>query len=142
MYLQASQESVAETIKRLPEDGFIMLNLFRLRDLPDYSRHPELEPDTPVSCLELFFRYMANMDQYLAKIGAKRIFLAKGAPCLVGPPGERWDVVQMVQYSSRGAFIDLSSDPDVVAEVPLREVMIEDSRVMPMVEQPLDVGVR
>ena len=142
MYLKATQESLEATINRLPEDGFIMLNLFRLLDAPDYSKHPELEPDTPATCRELFFNYIASMDKLLVRFGIERIFLADGGPCLVGPPDERWDVVQMVRYPSRQTFIDFSSDPDLRAHVPLREVSVEESRVMPMSEQPLDAVAR
>ncbi len=139
MYLQPTQESVLSTIQRLPDEGgFVMLNLFRLRDEPDYSKFPDLEPDTPMGSRELFHRYIAEMDPFLDRYGIKRIFLADGAGMLIGPADERWDVVQMVRYPSKHAFIALSSDPEVDAHVPLREMAVDDSRIMPMFEQDLD----
>ncbi len=140
MHLEPTQESVQQVFAYLPEGPFVMLNLFRLRDLPDYSAHPELKPATPSSCRELLYRYIANMDRYLAKVGAERIFLADGGPAMVGPPGERWDVVQKVRYPSRQALIDLAMNEEVQAEVPLRAVMLEDSRVMPMLERSLELA--
>lgn len=140
MYLEPTQESVQQVLARLPEGPFVMLNLFRLRAAPDYSVYPELEPDSPLSCRELMYRYIANMDPYLEKVGAKRVFLAEGGSFLIGPSDGRWDVVQKVYYPSRQAFIDLSSSGDVKTEVPLRAVMLEDSCIMPMIEQSLDVG--
>lgn len=139
MYLEPTQESIQQVLGRLPEGGFVMLNLFRLRDEPDYSAYPELKPATPLGCRELLYRYIANMDGYLAQVGAQRVFLADGGPFLVGPAGDRWDVVQQVRYPSRQAFIALSTNAEVQADVPLRAVMVEDSRVMPMIEQSLDV---
>jgi len=135
-YLQPTDESMRGVVDFLPDGPFVMLNLFRLREAPDYSKHPDLEPETPTSCRELFYRYIANMDEHLEGVGAKRIFLAEGGPLLIGPDGEKWDVIQTVQYPSKQAFVDLGGN--VKDEVPLREVMLVDSRIVPTLEQSLD----
>jgi hypothetical protein len=49
-------------------------------------------------------------------------------------------VVKQVHDPSRQAFIDLGTNEEVRAEVPLRAVMLEDSRVMPMMEQSLELA--
>jgi hypothetical protein len=107
VFILPTQEAVQEMMGRLPEEPFVMLNLYRLRDVADYSAHPELAPETPVSGRELFDRYAAGMDRHLAEVGAKRVFLADGGSCLIGPSGERWDVVQLVRYPSLQAFMAL-----------------------------------
>lgn len=136
MYLQPTDQSVRETVQRLPEEGgFVMLNLFRLRETPDFSEHPELDDGSGASARQLLDRYIAEMDTFLNRYGIARIYLASGAACLIGPPGERWDVVQLVRYPSREAFISLSSDPELKSHVPLRAVSVEDSRVLPTFER-------
>jgi hypothetical protein len=77
------------------------------------------------------------MDRHLADVGAKRVFLADGGPCLIGPSAERWDVVQLVRYPSLDAFMALSSKSEIQAGLPHRFAMLEDSRVIPLVERSL-----
>jgi len=137
MFILPTPEALQEMMGRLPEGPFVMLNLYRLRDTADYSAHPELAPATPVSGRELFERYAAGMERHLAEVGAKRVFLAVGGSCLIGPPGDRWDVVQLVRYPSLQAFMALSANEEMQAELPHRFAMLEDSRVIPMVERSL-----
>ncbi len=135
MFILPTPEAVQEMMGRLPEEPFVMLNLYRLRDVADYSAHPELAPATPVSGRELFERYAAGMERHLAAVGAKRVFLADGGPCLIGPSAERWDVVQVVHYPSPQAFLALSASPEIQTDLPHRFAMLEDSRVIPMAER-------
>lgn len=137
MFILPTPEAFQEMMARLPEGPFVMLNLYRLRDVADYSAHPELAPATPVSGRELFERYAAGMERLLAEVGAKRVFLADGGSCLIGPSGERWDVVQVVHYPSPQAFLALSSNQEMQADLPHRFAMLEDSRVIPMAERSL-----
>ncbi len=136
MYLQPTQDSINATIQRLPkEGGFVMLNLFRLRDKPDYSQFPQLKPNKETSSRALFLQYIAEMDTFLDRYGIRRIFLGSGGSLLIGPEAEHWDIVQLVRYPSMEAFVGLSSDKDVEAHVPLRGVSVEDSRIMAMLEE-------
>lgn len=136
-YFLPTGDSFTAALEYMGDGSFVMLNLFRLRDVPDFSKHPEMEPDTPMSSRELFYRYIAENDLLLDRVGAKRVFLADSGPLLIGPDGERWDVVQIVEYPSKQSFLDLAAlvRPDVLR----REVMLVDSRIMPMHAQPLDV---
>ena len=140
MFILPTQEAVQEMMDRLPEGPFVMLNLFRLRDVADYSAHPEFAPATPVTGRELFDRYAVDMDVHLAEVGAERVFLADGGSCLIGPPEERWDVVQVVRFPSLQAFMALASNDKTQAGLPHRYAMLQDSRVIPMIER--EVGAR
>jgi hypothetical protein len=137
MFILPTPEAAQDMMRRLPDGPFVMLNLYRLREIADYSANPELAPATSVSGRELFDRYAATMDRHLADVGAQRVFLADGGPCLIGPPGERWDVVQLVRYPSLEAFVALGSNGEVQAGFPHRFAMLEDSRVIPLLERPL-----
>lgn len=135
-YFLPTNESFGSTMEFLGDGPFVMLNLFRLKDVPDFSAHPEMRPATPMTSRDLFYRYIVHMDSLLDKVGAKRIFLADSGPLLIGPSGEHWDVVQMVQYPSKQSFSDLAVL--VLPEILDREVMLADSRIMPIREKPLD----
>ena len=134
MYIIPTQDAIQGMMQRIT-GPFVMLNLYRLREVADYSAHPEHAPEQPVSGRELFERFATAMDKNLAAVGAKRFFLADGGACLIGPSDERWDIVQMIQYPSLEAFISLSSNEEMLADMPHRFAMLEDSRVMPMFER-------
>ncbi len=136
-FIVPTPEAIGEMLNRLPDAPFVMLDLFRIREVPDYSAHPELAPAIPVSGRELFERYAADMERHLAEIGAARVFLADGGPCLIGPSNERWDAVQMVRFPSPRAFLALATNQEVIDGLPHRFAILEDSRVFPMAERPL-----
>ncbi len=136
-YFEPTEQSLTDTVEFLGDGPFVMLNLFRLRDEPDFTNHPELRPDGPTSSRDLFYEYIAHMDSYLEQVGARRVLLADGGPLLIGPTGERWDVVQMVEYPNAQSFLELGLL--VMGDtMRTREVMLLDSRIMPMHQQPLD----
>ena len=135
-FLLPTDNSISEVMEFLDGRPFVMLNRFRLREVADFSNHPEMVPATPTSTNDLFYQYIVKMDVYLEQVGAERIWLADGGPMLIGPRGERWDVVQMVRYPNAEALLRLGAL--VEAEVPVREVMLEDSRIMPMIDKPID----
>ena len=139
-YLEPNDAAVGAVVDSLGDGPFVMLNLFRLREVPDFATYPELKPSTPMNSRDLFYRYIAHMDGFLKQVGAKRVLLAEGGPMLIGPSGEHWDVVQMVEYPSKQSFIELGRL--VRDEVPQRAVMLSDSRIMPMHDVPLDAVER
>ncbi len=104
-YILPTAEAVGEMLARLPPIPFVVPDLFRIRDVPDYSAHPELEPAILLSGREIFEHYAADMERHMAAIGAERVFLANGGSCLIGPPAERWDVVQLVRFPPPQAFL-------------------------------------
>jgi hypothetical protein len=66
-----------------------------------------------------------------------RGLVAEGGSAFIGPSAERWDVVQLVWYPSPQAFMALASNDEVQAGLPHRFAMLEDSRVIPMIERSL-----
>jgi hypothetical protein len=117
---------------RAGDGAFVMLNLYRLREFPDYSASPELEPDTPISGAEAFEQLAATLDAELAQVGAEVIFRGEGTVPFVGPACERWDIVQLVRYPSYDAFIEFASLGTVINSIPFRLAVLEDSRVVPL----------
>lgn len=56
-----------------------MLNLLHFRDKADYSGHPELAPDEPISGREAYRRYVRHTLPFLTAEGGDLQFLAMGA---------------------------------------------------------------
>ncbi|AGC60679.1 MULTISPECIES: hypothetical protein [Mycobacterium ulcerans group] len=137
MHIVPTPQAAEAMLTAMPPGPFVMLNLYRIREVADYSANPELAPPAPISGRELFERYAAGMESVLAKVGAERVFVADAGGCFIGPPEERWDVIQFVRYPSLEAFIAVMSSEQVQADLPHRFAMLEDSRVIPMAERPL-----
>jgi hypothetical protein len=111
-----------------------MLNLLRLRATADYSATPELAPPSPISGAEAYGRYIEHTLPHLRESGGEILFLGSGADYLIGPPDERWDVVMLVRHRSRETFLAFASNETYLGGMGHRLAAIEDSRLLPVIE--------
>ena len=114
-----------------------MLNLLRLRAVADYSAHPELAPPAPISGAQAFDRYIRHTLPFLRASGGDLVFLGKGGAFLIGPEDERWDLVMLVRQNSVHSFLAFASHTEYLAGLGHRTAAIEDSRLLPVMEQAL-----
>ncbi len=59
---------------------------------------------------ELYARYVKETGRFLEGVGGKSIYLGKAGELLNG--SETWDVVMLVRYPSRKAFLKMANDPE------------------------------
>ncbi len=136
-YLQPTEAAGRALFRRAIEGEVIMLNLLRFREVADYSAHPRLKPDTPISGAEAFDRYIAHTMPYLKASGGQLMLMADGAAFLIGPEDERWDRAMLVRQSSVSSFMAFASNAAYLAGLGHREAAIEDSRLLPLVQVPV-----
>src|SRR3954470_3712593 len=102
-----------------PGGPVVMLNLLRFR--PDGGRE----------------KYQEYVDQVTAKVGAKYgvtiDYLGEGGRALEAEEGQAWDVVLLVRYPSRQAFVDMIRDPEYRAVAHLRGEALDDAVLQPTV---------
>jgi hypothetical protein len=115
--------------------SLVMLNLLRFRGVADYSADPHLAPATPISGAAAFDRYITNTLPYLRESGGALLFLGEGGQFLIGPAEERWDRVLLVRQSSVQSFMAFANLAGYLAGLGHRTAALEDSRVLPLVEQ-------
>jgi hypothetical protein len=139
-YLQPTEAAGRALFRRAIEGEVIMLNLLRFREVADYSAHPRLKPDTPISGAEAFDRYIAHTMPYLKASGGQLMLMADGAAFLIGPEDERWDRAMLVRQSSVSSFMAFASNAAYLAGLGHREAAIEDSRLLPLVPSSEAVG--
>ena len=111
-----------------------MLNLLRFREEADYSAHPELAPDEPITGREAYRRYVDHTLPFLTGEGGELQFLGKGGFYLIGPLDERWDVVMLIRHASLEAFMAMADNDDYLAGIGHRAAALADSRLLPIVE--------
>lgn len=63
------------------------------------------------------------------------IFLGKGAHFLIGPANERWDAVMLVRQRSVDDFMAFAANPEYMHGIGHRVAALEDSRLLPLVEE-------
>jgi uncharacterized protein (DUF1330 family) len=113
-----------------------MLNLLRFRAVADYAANPGLAPPAPISGRAAYGKYMAHTLPYLEASGGKVLFYGHGERFLIGPADERWDAAMLVSQASAAAFLAFASNREYLAGVGHRTAALEDSRLLPLSEEP------
>jgi uncharacterized protein (DUF1330 family) len=90
-----SNEDQFEAMAKNPDEGpFVMLNLLKFKK--EGGR-------------EAYFRYIKGSGPFVEGVGAKVLYFGKAQELLNGT--ETWDIVLLVQYPSRQAFLKMINDP-------------------------------
>jgi hypothetical protein len=134
-YLEPTQESGREFFTRGISGSVVMLNLMRFRSVADYSANPSLAPTSPISGEAAYRLYMEHTLPFLEASGGEVLFYGKGGPFLVGPNNERWDAAMLVRQSSVASFLAFASNQDYLSGIGHRLAALEDSRLLPLVQE-------
>ena len=136
-YLDVSPEAGAALFARNISGAVTMLNLLRFREVADYSAHPALMPDEPISGAAAYQKYIDHTLPFLKESGGELVFLGKGGQYLIGPQEEQWDLVMLVRQNSLADFMAFSSNEEYLAGIGHRTAALEDSRLLPIVESKM-----
>lgn len=107
------------------------------RDCADYTDSPEAAPPNPITGKDAYDRYINHTMPFLTATGGSISFLGVGGHHLVGPPGERWDLVMAVRQASVNDFLAFATNDAYLAGVFHRTAALEDSRLLPLVDAHL-----
>lgn len=132
-HLEPTQDAGRAFLQRGITGEVVMLNLLRFRAVADYSAHPALAPETPISGAEAFDRYMAHTLPFLEQSGGALLFFGAGDRFLIGPAEERWDRAMLVRQSSVQSFMAFAGNAAYLAGIGHRTAALEDSRLLPLV---------
>jgi uncharacterized protein (DUF1330 family) len=85
---------------------------------------------------ERYAEYSAAVAPLLERIGGRIVYAGAGSGALIGP--SKWDLVAVVEYPTRRAFIEMTSSPEYVAIAHLRTESLERAELHPLdrVEAP------
>jgi len=115
---QPNAEGLAAFARRAGEsDGgpVVMLNLLALK--PDGGRAS-------------YEQYGAAVAPLLERVGGRILYAAQAAPALLG--ADRWDLVALVEYPSRQAFLDMVGSPEYQAIAHLRTEALSAGELHPL----------
>jgi uncharacterized protein (DUF1330 family) len=110
-----NQAGLADLAARAAEGPVTMLNLLAFR--PDGGR-------------ERYLEYGAAVLPLLERAGARVVFQGDPAPVAIGTEG--WDLVLLVEYPTRGAFLDMVGSPEYQAIAHLRTEALAQGELHPL----------
>jgi uncharacterized protein (DUF1330 family) len=102
-----------------------MLNLLRFKAHAD-----GIDAGDAVSGAEAYGRYAAAVLPFLERSGGRIVLVIEPQECVIGPHEGEWDLVVVVEYPSRRAFLAMTSDPEYLAIHGHRSAALADSRLI------------
>lgn len=105
-----------------PDDGpVVMLNLLKFK---------QRSTDGAASGGQAYKKYGDAAVEMIERRGGKVIWTGRAEQVLIGDPTQDWDVVLLVQYPSRKAFIEMVSTPEYEEAHEHREAGLERTIVI------------
>ena len=131
MHIDPTSEQLADFATSIGDpQPLYMLNLLRFKDRAD-------GPDD-VSGFELYGRYAAATAKHLERVGGELMWAGACDTALIGPGEREWDLVAVVRYPSRAAFLEMVSDAEYLETSQMRSASLADSRLIPCANLPLN----
>ena len=103
----------------------VMINLLRFKDRAD-----GIDADDGISGADAYGRYAAAVGEHLDRVGARVLLALQTRESVIGPDDPEWDMVLAVQYPSRQAFLEMTSDPSYLQIHGHRAAALADSRLI------------
>jgi uncharacterized protein (DUF1330 family) len=106
--IKTNQDQFRELAANTNERPFVMLNLRKFKN--EGGR-------------EAYYQYIKESGPFVENVGAKVLYFGKAKELLNGT--ETWDIVMLVQYPSRKAFLKMANNPDYLRVHNFREKALE-----------------
>ena len=113
-YPSAPTESQLAMLLSLPEEAPVAaLNLFQFNENAQYqSGDPEFDtPAANVTGQEAYTRYSATAGKFITDMGGRVVFSTPVDQVMIGPADPQWDLVAVMYFPTRKAFMEMLSDP-------------------------------
>ena len=92
-----------------PEDGpFVMVNLLKFKAKADYGDGK----DSDLTGAQAYERYSEKMTKLVEKAGGRVVYAGRAVRLMIGTVDPMWDVVGLVEYPSRAAFLEITRSPE------------------------------
>jgi len=132
--MQGSELPVSPVIDPTPEQfkalveseddsPIVMVNLIRFKERATGI-------DEGLSGAEAYATYGRNIAPYLAAAGGEVLAATNSVESVIGPADPEWDMVLLVRYPSRKAFVGMIGDPGYQREHEHRAAGVEEARLI------------
>jgi uncharacterized protein (DUF1330 family) len=121
------------------EGEIVMVNLLKFPSAEgDGDRGADGDGGEPAANSAEYRRYTDKAMAMVKARGGHVVWMGKPEHVVIGDPSDEWDLVILVSYPSRAAFLDMVANPDYQQAHKHRERGLERSALIAC--QPLDVG--
>jgi uncharacterized protein (DUF1330 family) len=103
-----TQAQAIDLFKAAEDGPFVMVNLLKFKESADYGdgQHSGL------SGRDAYERYSTKMVKLVEKAGGRMIFAGRAVRMMIGVADPMWDVVGLIEYPSRAAFLSITQSPE------------------------------
>ena len=108
--IEINQDQFRELLKNPNDKPFVMLNLLKFKK--DGGR-------------KSYARYVKEASRFVEGVGGKLLLFSRPKELLTGT--ETWDLLMLVQYPSRKAFLAMANNPDYLKIHSFREEALENA---------------
>lgn len=99
-------EQIRELLAGPADTPVVMVNLLRFKARAD-------APDEGLTGIEAYQRYGAEMRELVESRGGRFIWMGRVDSFVIGASDLSFDVVALMEYPSRRAFVEIANDPRV-----------------------------
>lgn len=118
-----SEAQVASLVGSDDESPIVMVNLLRFKEQADGI-------DEGMTGAEAYAIYGANIQKYLEGVGGQVLLAVACEESIIGPEAAEWDMVILVRYPSRQAFVKMITDPGYLKEHEHRMAGLAETRLI------------
>jgi len=108
--IKINKDQFREMIKNPNDKPVVMLNLLKFKK--EGGR-------------ESYARYIKEAGRFIEEVGGKLLLLSQPKELLNG--NETWDILMLVKYPSRKAFLEMANNPEYLKIHTFREEALEDA---------------
>jgi len=108
--IKINRDQFKELLVNPNDQPFVMLNLLRFKKEGGQ---------------ELYVRYLKEASRFVEEVGGTLLFFGRPKELLNGT--EKWDLLMLIRYPSRKAFITMAGNPDYLKIHTFREEAVEDA---------------
>jgi uncharacterized protein (DUF1330 family) len=108
--IEINKDQFKELLKNPNDKPFVMLNLLKFKK--DGGR-------------KSYARYLKEANNFVEGVGGKLLLFSRPKELITGT--ETWDILMLVQYPSRKAFIEMAGNPEYLKIHSFREEALENA---------------
>jgi len=107
-----------------------MINLLKFREVANYGDLPDPAEGGASTGVEAYARYAEVAMAEVQKVGGSQFYSGIADMTVIGPESESWDLVAIIEYPNRAAFLKMISSPDYQACAFHRTASLADTRII------------
>ncbi len=120
-HIHPTEKQITTLMETDESGGVVMTNLIKLKR--DSTGSTQQSADA-------YNNYMLSTSPFLEEVGGRLLYLGEQQQVFIGGPGDEWDLVLVVEYPSRQAFLTMISNPEYIKIHSLREDALETSALL------------